>query len=66
MAALPYQPEQTLLQRLVEMHCPILVDQLAQQGQSLPDPVHQEFEPYLKCGRLEHSFLRVRCDNCHF
>ncbi len=27
--------------------------------------MHQEFEAYLKCGRLEHGFLRVQCDNCH-
>ncbi len=25
-----------------------------------------EFDDYLKCGRLEHGFLRVRCDTCHF
>jgi ribosomal protein S27E len=30
----------------------------------LPDYVHQEFEDYLKCGRLEHGFLRVRCEDC--
>jgi len=28
--------------------------------------VQREFEDYLKCGRLEHGFLRVRCDSCHF
>ncbi len=61
-----HQPEQTLLYQLVEAHYPALVDQLAQQGKSLPDHVHQEFEAYLKCGRLEHGFLRVRCDKCHF
>jgi ribosomal protein S27E len=61
-----HQPEQTLLYQLVEAHYPALVDQLAQQGKSLPDHVHREFESYLKCGRLEHGFLRVRCDNCHF
>jgi len=58
-----HQPEQTLLYHLVETHYPALVDQLAQQGKSLPDHVHREFEAYLKCGRLEHGFLRVRCDN---
>ena len=61
-----HQPEQTLLYQLVEAHYPALVDHLAQQGKSLPDHVHQEFEAYLKCGRLEHGFLRVRCDKCHF
>jgi ribosomal protein S27E len=61
-----HQPEQTLLYQLVETHYPALVEQLAQQGKSLPDHVHREFEAYLKCGRLEHGFLRVRCDKCHF
>jgi ribosomal protein S27E len=27
--------------------------------------VQAEFERYLKCGRLEHGFLRVRCESCH-
>ena len=31
----------------------------------LPVYVHWEFENYQKCGRLEHGFLRVRCDTCH-
>ena len=35
------------------------------QGRALPGYVEQEFEDYLKCGRLEHGFLRVRCDTCH-
>ena len=61
-----HQPQQTLLYQLVEAHYPALLDQLAQQGKSLPDHVHREFEAYLKCGRLEHGFLRVRCDKCHF
>lgn len=33
---------------------------LAQQGKFLPDHVHRELPAYLKCGRLEHGFLRVR------
>lgn len=61
-----HQPEQTLLYQLVEAHNPTLVDQLAQQGKSLPNHVHREFEAYLKYGRLEHGFLRVRCGKCYF
>ncbi|XOV90735.1 MAG: transposase zinc-binding domain-containing protein [Pseudomonadota bacterium] len=38
---------------------------LAEQGRSLPGYVVREFEDYLKCGRLEHGFLRVRCESCH-
>jgi hypothetical protein len=35
------------------------------QGAALPAYVEQAFESYLKCGRLEHGFLRVRCERCH-
>ena len=55
-----HRPEQTLLYKLVEKHYPALVEQLDAQGKSLPLHVHQEFDAYLKCGRLEHGFLRVR------
>ncbi len=61
-----HRPEQTLLYHLIETHYPALIEQLEAQGKSLPLHVHQEFDAYLKCGRLEHGFLRVRCDNCHF
>lgn len=30
-----------------------------------PEYVEQEFAACLKCGRLEHGFLRVRCEECH-
>jgi len=26
--------------------------------------VQAEFEAYLKCGRFEHGFLRVKCEQC--
>ncbi|MBO6659069.1 MAG: transposase zinc-binding domain-containing protein, partial [Pseudomonadales bacterium] len=38
---------------------------LAEQGRHLPGYVVREFEDYLKCGRLEHGFLRVCCESCH-
>ena len=28
--------------------------------------VCREFDEYLKCGRLQHGFLRVRCEACHY
>ena len=60
-----HRSEHTLLyQLLIEKHYPTLVEQLDAQGRSLPTHVHQEFEAYLKCGRLEHGFLRVRCATC--
>jgi len=33
------------------------------QANWLPDYVHQEFDEYLKCDRLEYGFLRVQCDS---
>ncbi len=56
-------PEQTLLYRIVAQHYRAFVELLAGQGRPLPDYVQQEFEAYLKCGRLEHGFLRVRCES---
>lgn len=31
----------------------------------MPRYVRKEFDEYLKCGRLEYGFLRLRCDTCH-
>jgi len=60
-----HRPEQTLLYRIVDEYYPQFVDLMARQGRPLPDYVQREFEDYLRCGRLEHGFLRVRCDTCH-
>ena len=38
---------------------------MAAQGKTLPAYVDREFEDYLKCERLAHGFLRVRCESCH-
>jgi ribosomal protein S27E len=38
---------------------------MGQQDKCLPKYVRSEFEAYLKCGRLEYGFLRVRCEDCH-
>jgi len=58
-------PERSLLYQLVEQYYPELADLMAVQGKPLPGNVRREFEGYLKCGRLEHGFLRLRCDTCH-
>ena len=60
-----HRPEQTLLYRLVEQYYPDFERQWASEGRVLPDYVRQEFDDYLKCGRLEHGFLRVQCETCH-
>lgn len=60
-----HQPETTLLYRIVEQHYPAFLALREAEGRSLPDYVQQEFTDYLRCGRLEHGFLRVRCESCH-
>ena len=59
-----HQPENTLLYRIVERYYPEFTAYLAEQGAILPQYVQREFEAYLKCGRLEHGFLRVQCNHC--
>ena len=60
-----HRPEQTLLYQLVERYYPEFVRLMVFQGSPLPHYVTQEFDAFLKCGRLEHGFLRVRCESCH-
>ena len=60
-----HRPEKTLLYQLVSKYYPAFRQQLAEEGRVLPGYVQREFEDYLKCGRLEHGFLRVRCESCH-
>jgi hypothetical protein len=60
-----HRPEQTLLYQIVDEYYPAFAAHLAEQGRELPSYVQREFEEFLKCGRLEHGFLRVRCESCH-
>lgn len=59
-----HRPEQTLLYQLVERYYPDFLEHLSHQGKTLPHHVGKEFAEFLKCGRLEHGFLRVVCDDC--
>ena len=60
-----HRPEQTLPYRIVEEYYPTFAAHLAERDRELPGYEQREFDDYLKCGRLEHGFLRVRCDTCH-
>ena len=51
-----HRPDQTLLYQIVKRFYPEFRDVMAAQSKSLPAHVQQEFEEYLKCGRLEHGF----------
>jgi ribosomal protein S27E len=59
-----HRPETTLLYQIVQEYWPEFQAELANHGKYLPAYVIKEFDEYLKCGRLEHGFLRVRCDSC--
>lgn len=60
-----HQPEKTLLYRIIDQYYPEFCAYMAEQGRSLPYHVRKDFDEYLKCGRLEHGFLRVQCSTCH-
>ena len=60
-----HRPETTLLYQIVREYWPEFQAELASHGKMLPAYVKKEFDEYLKCGRLEHGFLRVRCESCH-
>ena len=60
-----HRPEETLLYQVIDDYYPDFIAQLQAEGRTLPRFVWREFEDYLKCGRLEHGFLRVRCTACH-
>jgi ribosomal protein S27E len=62
---LRHRPETTLLYQIVQEYWPEFQAELASHGKYLPAYVIKEFDEYLKCGRLEHGFLRVRCEACH-
>ncbi|MBW2526614.1 MAG: transposase [Deltaproteobacteria bacterium] len=61
----PRRPGNTLLYRIVERHldelCELAADRYAK---PLPCYVVETFRAFLKCGRLDHGFLRCRCDDC--
>src|SRR5690606_6168677 len=60
-----HHPEETLLYQIVAEHYPAFVAARDAAGRPLPRYVQDEFEAYLRCGRFEHGFLRVRCESCH-
>ena len=59
-----HRPEETPLYQIVETYYPEFLARLEAEGGSVPHFVQQEFDDYLKCGLLEHGFLRVKCDAC--
>jgi hypothetical protein len=51
---------------LINEYYPQYLSHLADEGRKLPLYIQREFDDYLKCGLLEHGFLRVRCETCRY
>jgi len=54
-----HRPETTLLYQVIQEYWPEFQAELASQGKHLPAYITQEFDEFLKCGRLEHGLPRV-------
>jgi len=61
-----HNPEETDLYKIIEQNLPPFQSHLSNADISLPSFVHDEFRSYLRCGLLEHGFLRVKCNGCRF
>jgi len=59
-------PETTLLHQVVSEHLESFLAHAAAlaDGRGLPGFVERELRAYLRCGLLEHGFVRVHCDAC--
>src|SRR3979409_1271110 len=60
-----HRPEETQFCQIIDDNYADFLARFEAEGRSLPRFLRREFEDYLKCGRLEHGFLRVRCTGCH-
>ena len=59
-----HRPEETVLYDVVERHHDAFFAHLEEQGRRLPGFVREELGAYLRCGRLEYGFVRVKCEGC--
>jgi len=59
-----HKPENTPLYPIVEQHRPALRDELQHHESSVPRFVLAEFQDYLRCGRLQYGFVRMKCNGC--
>ena len=61
-----HRPEDTVLYRTLESHLEAFLARASDQGggDGLPAFVTRELRAYLRCGRIEHGCLHVRCEQC--
>ena len=60
-----HQPEETLLYEVIDEYYPEFLSHLSASDKTLPQYVQNEFEAYLKCGRLEHGFCGCNATHVH-
>ena len=53
-----------MLYGVVEQQADAFFEGQGERGSALPRFVREEFEAYLRCGRLEHGFIRAKCTGC--
>jgi hypothetical protein len=58
------RPEQTALYPVIETNLTPFLEYLHEPDSALLRFVTDEFKGYLRCGRLECGFIRVKCDGC--
>jgi len=62
-----HEPEKSVLYRIVREHWKTFLrfaEERDPRGIGLPRYVRNAFEEYLRCGILQHGFVRVRCPGC--
>ena len=59
-----HRPEQTALYPVIETNLTPFLEYLHERDAALPRFVTDEFKDYLRCGRLEYGYVRVKCDGC--
>ncbi|MBN1606293.1 MAG: transposase zinc-binding domain-containing protein, partial [Polyangiaceae bacterium] len=57
------RPETTVLYQTIEAHWPAFVERIEQHS-GLPKFVRDEFDAYLRCGRVECGCLELQCRSC--
>ena len=60
-----HHPEESVLSRVVSTHWSEFRERIEAVG-SLPKFVVRDVDEYLRCGILEHGFIRVQCTDCGF
>ena len=55
-----HRPEQTGLYPVIETNLTPFLEYLHERDAALPRFVTDEFKDYLRCGRLEYGFVRVK------